>query len=181
MPWTADYVFSSGKLIIDLLHNFFFENGARTNELRVYEMTDNPAARVMLGYRFVQNGVHAMAYARELQLLTGVEMSKMLPLPNIGNRMFPEGRKFMEQNLHLNLYQFSPKDFKECASIREGEAPAAYHEGVGTRTNFTSVDAPPSGGDQVDLAGIASGFAPNYAPEAIMEIAKKLHKKAKNT
>ena len=31
MPWTGDYVFSSGKLIIDLLHNFFFENGARTS------------------------------------------------------------------------------------------------------------------------------------------------------
>ena len=180
MPWTGDYVFSSGNLILDLLHNFFLENGARTNKLRVYEMTDNPAARVMLGYLFVRGGVHAMAYARALQQLTGVEMSKMLPLPNIGNRMFPEARKFMEQNLHLDLYQFSPKDFKECATIWEGEAPAAYHEGVGTRTNFEFVDAPPSGGDLVDLAGIASSFAPNYAPEEIMEIANKLYNKAKN-
>jgi len=44
-PWRGDYVFSSGNLILDLLHNFFLEVGARTQKLRVYEMTDNPAAR----------------------------------------------------------------------------------------------------------------------------------------
>src|SRR5579884_812332 len=48
VAWTGDYVFSSGNLILVLLHNFFLENGARTQKLRVYEMTDNPAARVML-------------------------------------------------------------------------------------------------------------------------------------
>jgi len=83
--WTGDYVFSSGNLILDLLHNFFLENGARTQKLRVYEMTDNPAARTMLGYLFVRGGVHALAYAKALESLTGVEMSKMLPIPNIGN------------------------------------------------------------------------------------------------
>jgi len=30
------------------------------------------------------------------------------------------------------------------------------------------------------LAGIASSFAPNYAPEEIFEIATKLYQKAKN-
>jgi Mn-containing catalase len=43
--WTGDYVFSSGNLVLDLLHNFFLENGARTNKLRVYEMTRDPCAR----------------------------------------------------------------------------------------------------------------------------------------
>ena len=33
--WNGDYVFSSGNLILDLLHNFFLENGARTQKLRV--------------------------------------------------------------------------------------------------------------------------------------------------
>jgi Mn-containing catalase len=32
----------------------------------------------------------------------------------------------------------------------------------------------------VNLAGIASSFAPNYAPEEIIEIAQKLYKKAKD-
>src|SRR5687768_4582695 len=59
MPWTGDYVFSSGNLILDLLHNFFLENGARTQKLRVYQMTQNKAARMMLGYLFVRGGVHA--------------------------------------------------------------------------------------------------------------------------
>jgi Mn-containing catalase len=93
MPWTGDYVFFSGNLILDLLHNFFLENGARTQKLRVYEMTTNPAARTMLGYLFVRGGVHALAYARALETLTGVEMSKMLPIPNIGNAVFPEARR----------------------------------------------------------------------------------------
>jgi Mn-containing catalase len=44
-PWNDDHVFSSGNLILDLLNNFFLENGARTQKLRVYQMTDNPAAR----------------------------------------------------------------------------------------------------------------------------------------
>jgi Mn-containing catalase len=131
MPWTGDYVFSSGNLILDLLHNFFLENGARTQKLRVYEMTTNPAARTMLGYLFVRGGVHALAYARALETLTGVEMSKMLPIPNIGNAMFPEARRFMEGGLHLKLYRFSPEDYRESAGIWTGTAPMAYTEGLG--------------------------------------------------
>ena len=45
-PWTGQYVFSSGNLILDLLHNFFLENSARTNKLRVYQMTSDPASPI---------------------------------------------------------------------------------------------------------------------------------------
>ena len=38
VPWTGDNVFSSGNLVLDLLHNYFLESGARNNKLRVYEM-----------------------------------------------------------------------------------------------------------------------------------------------
>jgi Mn-containing catalase len=44
-PWQGDYVFNSGDLVLDLLHNFFLEVGARTHKIRVYEMTDHPIAR----------------------------------------------------------------------------------------------------------------------------------------
>lgn len=179
-PWTGDNVFSSGNLILDLLHNFFLENGARTQKLRVYEMTTNPAARTMLGYLFVRGGVHAMAYAKALETLTGVEMSKMLPIPNIGNASFPEARKFMEEGSHLKLYHFSPGHYTAAAEIWNGPAPEAYHENVGGKTEFEFIDAPPEGGDLTQLAGIASSFAPNYAPEEIMEIAAKLYDKAKD-
>lgn len=177
--WTGDYVFSSGNLILDLLHNFFLENGARTQKLRVYEMTDNPAARTMLGYLFVRGGVHALAYAKALESLTGVEMSKMLPIPNIGNATFPEARRFMETGMHLKLYRFSPSDYAEAAPLWSGKAPPAYTEGLGGSDELEFIDAPPDGGRLAELAGIASSFAPNYAPEEILEIATKLYKKAK--
>ncbi|HLS27740.1 MAG TPA: manganese catalase family protein [Opitutales bacterium] len=180
MPWTGDYVFSSGNLILDLLHNFFLENGARTQKLRVYQMTDNPAARTMLGYLFVRGGVHALAYARALETLTGVKMSQMLPIPKIGNATCPEARKFMEGGLHLKLYRLSPNDYREAGTIWSGEAPKEYTEGYSDGAQLEFVDAPPSGGDLAHLAGIASSFAPEYAPEEIMEIANKLYKKAKD-
>ena len=181
MGWTGDNVFSSGNLILDLLHNFFLEVGARTQKLRVYEMTENKAARAMLGYLFVRGGVHAFAYAKALETLTGVEMSKMLPIPNIGNAIFPEAKKFMEQGSHLKLYRFSPDDYKDAGTIWTGNAPAAYTEGIGGTDKLEFVDAPPAGGDLSHLAGIASSFAPNYAPEEIFEIASKLYAKAKNS
>ena len=125
-------------------------------------------------------GVHALAYARALESLTGVKMSDMLPIPNIGNAVFPEARKFMEKGLHLKLYRFSPEDYKEAGTLWTGAAPDGYAEGLGGSNNLEFVDAPPAGGNLANLAGIASSFAPNYAPEEIMEIAQKLYKKAKN-
>jgi Mn-containing catalase len=54
--WSGDNVFSSGNLLLDLLHNFFLECGARTHKMRVYEMTSNPVAREMIGYLLVRGG-----------------------------------------------------------------------------------------------------------------------------
>ena len=181
MPWTGDNVFSSGNLILDLLHNFFLEVGARTQKLRVYEMTENKAARTMLGYLFVRGGVHAFAYAKALETLTGVEMSKMLPIPNIGNKVFPEALKFMEQGSHLKLYSFSPNDYKDAGTIWTGTPPADYPAADGGTELRECITFEPPGGDLSHLAGIASSFAPNYAPEEIFEIASKLYAKAKNS
>ena len=167
------------NLILDLLHNFL-EVGARTQKLRVYETTTNPAARMMLGYLFVRGGVHALAYAKALETLLGVEMSKMLPVPNIGNAMFPEAKKFRDQGSHLKPYKFSPSDYTDAGTIWTGTAPSAYTEGLGGSDQLEFVDAPPAGGDLAYLAGIASSFAPNYAPEEIFEIASKLYAKAKD-
>src|SRR5919198_2744720 len=52
--WNGEYVFNSGDLVLDLLHNFFLENGARMAKIRVYETTNHPIARRMLGYLFVR-------------------------------------------------------------------------------------------------------------------------------
>src|SRR5687768_4783983 len=170
--WTGDYVFSSGNLILDLLHNFFLENGARTNKLRVYEMTKDPCAREMLGYLFVRGGVHALAYGKALEQLTGVKMSEMLPIPRIENKMFPEARKFEEQGSHRKLYRFSPNDYKEAGFVWQGN-----HPDDGQPLEF--IDGPPEGGKLPDLVGISEAFAPEYKAEEIMEMAQKLYKKAR--
>ncbi len=54
--WNGEYVFNSGDIVLDLLHNVFLESGARMAKIRVYEMTDHPIARQMLGYLFTRGG-----------------------------------------------------------------------------------------------------------------------------
>lgn len=170
--WTGDFVFSSGNLILDLLHNFFLENGARTNKLRVYEMTKDPCARQMLGYLFVRGGVHALAYAKALEQLTGVKMSEMLPIPGIENKTFPEAAKFEAEGLHRRLYRFSPSDYKEAGSVWQGTHPD-------DNMPLEFIDGPPEGGKMPDLANISEAFAPEYKAEEIFEMAQKLYQKAR--
>ena len=61
-----------------LPHNYFLETGARNGKLKVYEMVEHPAARALTGYLLVRGGVHQIAYARALELLTGVDISQRL-------------------------------------------------------------------------------------------------------
>jgi Mn-containing catalase len=171
-PWRGDYVFNSGNLVLDLLHNFFLECGARTVKLRVYEMTKNPAARRMLGYLFTRGGVHAHAYALALEKVTGVQMKKMLPIPKIEDAHIPESKPFMAEGSHRRLYRFSPDDYKDIGVIWQGEA----LDGSGT---LEVIDGPPTGGPQYDLEGVSEAFIPEYHPQEILEMAQKLYKKAK--
>ena len=172
LPWNGMYVVSSGNLILDMLHNFFLENMARTNKLRVYQMTKDPAAREMLGYLFVRGGVHAVAYGKALEKLTGVSMTKMLPIPKIGNEVFPEAKKWMDIAIHTRLYRNSPDDYRRIREIWDGEHPEGGECVV--------VDGPPEhSGPHVDLAGIGSAFAPDYHPEEVFEMAQQLYKKSR--
>ncbi len=122
-PWSGDYVFSSGNLKLDLLHNFFLECGARANKIRVYEMVDDPCARAMVGFLLVRGGVHIVAYARALEHLTGADLGKLLPIPDISNKRFPEARKHEEQGLHRIMFRFSVDDYKRVGEIWKGPHP----------------------------------------------------------
>ena len=170
--WNGEYVFNSGDLVLDLLHNFFLENGARMAKIRVYETTDHPIARQMLGYLFVRGGVHALAYGKALETLTGVKMSEMLPIPAIENKMFPEAAKFEAEGLHRRLYRFSPNDYKEAGAVWTGN-----HPDDGKPLEF--IDGPPEGGKLPELHGISEAFAPEYKAEEIFEMAQKLYQKAR--
>lgn len=172
MPWRGDYIFNSGNLILDLLHNFFLENGARTAKLRAYQMTTNPAARRMLGYLFTRGGVHAHAYALALEQLTGADVKKMLPIPNLEPDQIPESRPFLEEGWHRRLYRFSLADYDEIRAIWKGDA----LDGSGP---LEVRDGPPEGGPQYDLDASPEAFIPDYHPQEILEIARKLYDKAK--
>jgi len=168
--WSGENVFSSGNLRLDLLHNFFLEVGARGNKMRVYEMTTDPTARTMVGYLLVRGGIHCYAYAKALEVLTGVDVKKLMPIPTLSNDAFPEARKFMDEGLHTKLYSFSKDDYMQAGVIWNGP-----HPEDGQELEF--------------IAGAPEGFAPPTLdeepqlnapgedaidPEMFADIAKKL-------
>ena len=127
-PWTGEYVFSSGDLVEDLTHNFFLETGARNNKLKIYEMVEHPAARALTGYLLVRGGVHQVAYARALENLTGANLMKLFPSPNIPTASIPECKPHIKRGEHLKLYRWSEEDFLELAAVFNGPHPETGEE-----------------------------------------------------
>jgi manganese catalase len=170
-PWNGDYVFSSGDLVEDLTHNFFLETGARNNKLKVYEMVEHPAARALTGYLLVRGGVHQVAYARAIEKLTGADLTKMFPTPRIPTDKIPECKPHIKRGDHLRLYRFSPDDYQELAAVFNGPNPE-------TGEDLVVVDEAPEGVPPRDLPPQPAVFAPDFAPEEIASIAKKLRQSA---
>src|SRR3954463_14133529 len=128
LPWTGDYVFSSGDLVEDLTHNYFLETGARNGKLKVYEMVDHPAARALTGYLLVRGGVPQVAYARALELITGADLTKTFPAPRIPTDKIPECQPHIKAGLHRILYRFSPSDYQEISAVWNGPHPETGDE-----------------------------------------------------
>lgn len=57
----------------------------------------------MIGYLMVRGGVHRAGYALALLKLTGVEVTKMLPVPHIDDAKIPEAPKWQEIGSHRRL------------------------------------------------------------------------------
>jgi len=170
-PWNGDYVFSSGDLIEDLTHNYFLETGARNGKLKVYEMVEHPAARALTGFLLVRGGVHQIAYARALSHLTGADLSKLFPAPRIATDKIPECRPYIAKGLHRTLIRFSPSDYQELHAVFNGPHPETGEELVVAQKQ-------PEGFPANDLPSQPAVFAPDYAPEEIVEIAAKLRDQA---
>jgi len=167
-PWTGQYVTATGNLKVDLLHNFFLECGARANKIRVYEMASDPVARAAVGYLLVRGGVHIVAYAKALEKLTGVEVGKLLPFPDISNKKFPEARKIEENGIHRVIYRQSPDDYRRLAEIWNGNHP---EDGL----PLTVVEGAPEGYAPPDLEEEPQLGAPlSVDPGELQEIAKRL-------
>ncbi|AYA37090.1 manganese catalase family protein [Hymenobacter oligotrophus] len=170
LPWTGQNVVSTGNLKMDLLHNFFLECGARANKMRVYEMVTDRTAREMVGYLLVRGGVHIVAYARALEVLTGVAVTKLVPVPDLSNKAFPEARKHEQKGLHLKLYTFSPEDYLQAGLIWNGPHPEDGQE-------LQVVQGSPEGAPYPDLEEEPQLNAPgaeDFDPEMFKDIAKKL-------
>lgn len=165
--WTGENVFNSGNLKLDLLHNFFLESGARMGKIRTYEATQNPVAREMIGYLIVRGGVHQEAYAKALSDLSGTDITKLLPVPEIRSDNFPHAKKYMDKGFHRILYRFSPDDYKEIGQIWNGLQ-------VDTGEAREVQDGPPEGGAVPDLNPAPPLFAPGVNAEDIAEIAARL-------
>ncbi len=173
VSWNNDFVTSSGNVITDLLHNFHLECGARLHKLRVYTTMTDPTGREVCAYLLVRGSVHAHAYALALKNLTGVEIEKMLPTPNIDLSKIPECQKYLDEGSHRRLYTFSPSDYKETAGIWGNGEMALPGDPKG---ELEVVEGAPEGGKIHQLTGVPSAFTPDYAPEEMFEIASKLYK-----
>ncbi len=175
-PWNNDFVTTTGNVVVDLLHNFHLECGARIHKLRVYETMKEPTGREVCAYLLVRGSVHAHAYALALKRITGVAIEKVLPTPNINLSRIPECQKYLDEGSHRRLYTWSPSDYKHMAGIwgsgetaLPGDPPGELHV----------VEGLPEGGKIHDLTGHASAFAPDYAPEEMFEVATSLYKKSR--
>ena len=176
LSWNTDMVTTTGNLMIDLLHNFHLECGARIHKLRVYETMTEPTGREVCAYLLVRGSLHAHAYALAIKKLTGVALEKMLPTPNINLDRIPECQKYLDEGKHRRLYRFSPDDYAEAAGIWSNDEVALPGDPPG---NLEVVDGLPDGGKIPELAGNYGAFAPDYAPEEMFEIASKLYKKSR--
>ncbi|MFC7475236.1 manganese catalase family protein [Dankookia sp. GCM10030260] len=174
LSWNKDFITTTGNVVFDLLHNFHLECGARLHKLRVYETLSDPTGREVCGYLLVRGSVHAHAYALALKHLTGVEIEKMLPTPNIPLGNIPECQKYLDEGSHRRLYTFSPSDYKDIAGIWGGGEMALPGDPPG---ELQVVNGMPEGGKIHELVGQPNVFTPDYAPEEMFEIAAKLTKK----
>jgi Mn-containing catalase len=169
-PWTGADVFSSGNLKLGLLHNFFLECGARAQKIRVDEMAEDETSRAMLGYLLVRGGVHIVAYSKALQKLTGVDVGKLMPIPDISDKRFPEAKKNEATGLHQILDRFSPNDYKQISEIWNGTHP---EDGSPLRVE----DGPPEGFDPPELPVEPQPTAPvgpDIDPGMFKDVARKL-------
>ena len=170
--WNVDMVTTTGNVIFDLLHNFHLECGARLHKLRVYESLTDPTGREVCGYLLVRGGVHAHAYALALKNLTGVNVEKMLPTPNIPTDRIPEAQKYLASGAHRRLYTFSPSDYSEIAGIWGNGETALPDDPPG---ELEVVEGMPDGGKIHELEGVPCAFTTDYAPRRCTRSRRSSH------
>jgi len=111
----------------------------------------------MTGYLLVRGGVHVVAYARALEVLTGADLSKLFPIPDISNKAFPEAKKLEDLGLHRILYRNNPKDYARAGEVFTGPHPEDGGE-------LKVEDGMPEGAETPDLPAEPQLTAPGIGP-----------------
>jgi Mn-containing catalase len=102
--------------------------------------------------------------------LTGVQVGKLLPIPDISNKRFPDAKKYEDRGLHRILYRFSPADYTEAGQIWKGTHP---EDG----SKLEVVEGMPQGATPPDLPmepQLTSPLGPDIDKETFAAVAKKL-------
>jgi Mn-containing catalase len=169
--WNGSYVTSTGNLKLDLVHNFFLELGARATKLRVYEMTTDPTARELTAFLLVRGSTHVIAFAKALEKLSGVDISRLFPIPELSTLKIPETRKYIEQGLYNTMYYFSPEDYRRLNEIWNGPHPDGAPDLVVSDEPIPTLADPPVLAAEPQLASPA---APEVEPGFVHEVAQRL-------
>ncbi|MCT9821397.1 manganese catalase family protein [Microbacterium sp. W1N] len=122
-PWSGSYVYNSGNLVLDLLYNLMLESTGRLQKCRLYEMTDNKAARSTISYLIVRDQAHENAYAKALETL-GVNWRVSLPIPKTNAESFPEVARLLDLGLQSKAYSFDLDGRSEAGRIFQGMSPS---------------------------------------------------------
>jgi Mn-containing catalase len=169
--WNGSYVTNTGNLKLDLVHNFFLELGARATKMRVYEMAKDPTARELAAFLLVRGSTHVIAFAKALEKLSGVEVWKLFPIPELSTHQFPECRKYIEKGLYNTMYYFSPSDYRRLAEIWTGPHPDGAPDLIVSEDPIPTMASPPPAESEPQLATPA---APEMEPGFIREVAQRI-------
>ena len=73
-------------------------------------------------YRFIDVEATPEA-AKALEKLTGADVGRLLPIPDVSNKKFPEAMKHEAEGLHTIMWHWSTTDYHRLAEIWNGPHP----------------------------------------------------------
>lgn len=67
VPWQGAYIVASGNLLADFRSNLNAESQGRLQAVRMYEMTDDPGVRDMLGFMIARDHMHQLQWEAAIE------------------------------------------------------------------------------------------------------------------
>lgn len=112
-----------------------------------------------------------MAYAKALEVATGVDVSKLIPIPSLSNKAFNETRKYESRGVHTKLYTNSDGDFTAIRQIWKGLHPEDGQP-------LEVIEGIPKGFPVPEAPEVPEEFAPGISEDDFLAIAARLQSAA---